>query len=118
MTRAVLDEYIAGRPAFTRVRSRDEPPPIICRVAGYEFGRFGGIPVVHKGYATVVYKYRIDLLCDVCGKPVEYKKIHLGAPAEVPRTEAEKMMAGEKKLKRAVAAGKEVEAPARDKELV
>ncbi|MCX6767191.1 MAG: hypothetical protein NTY90_00450 [Candidatus Micrarchaeota archaeon] len=118
MTRVQLDEYVAEQPVFARVRERGEHPPMGLRVAGYEFGRLGGIPIVHKGYARVTYRYLVELFCDVCGRGVECKKTVYGLPGEVPRTEAEEMMADEKRVKRAALAGRDVAAPARDRELV
>ena len=118
LTHVRIDEYSGDIPVFARLRKVDAPPSVIPRVAGYEFAKFGGIPLIAKGFATVTYRYSIDLLCDVCNKKVDYKKIHHGVPGEVPRTEAERMVAAEKKTRQAIAVGKEISWPARDDELV
>ncbi len=118
MTHVNVDEYVGDEPAFARVRARGAPPAVVPRVVGYSFASFGGIPVITKGHATVTYHYKVELQCDVCGRKIADNHVYLGKPGEVPRTEAERMMAALKRVRQSVAAGREAEWPARDEETV
>lgn len=69
------------KPAFVKIKSKDDLPSFSYVNAGFDFSNLSGIPISHNGKVVTTANYKITLKCDVCEQSVATKTMK-GAPQE------------------------------------